>query len=659
VRNLYLRISPIKKFTAILCLILSVFRLTPACAHLEVAELCENTHSLRRVSLITEQEETEILSRASISTVNNRGNMEKMLKEQGSKQNVRSLVMVVAAAGLTYGIGDSLGISQLANAPLNDSLQKTAVQTAVSTGLALGTGEKNLGEIAVQGVRSVVTSVAGAGMSNQIKDWYTDGILNFITHKVAHAGAGAVEGAIFSKDSAKGAAAGAIGAFVAETVGDSLPQSMDINTRRNIALLTAATTAFLMGQDVNTAILAATIALENNFMTSEDLADPKGKGKDKNPDTDDKADNTGYRASDQYGSFQEYIEETQAEERGRTFERVFDSCREHTPPPLPTLMREGAALFQSGIQTVGEFLAPVHTNVITAVHNEAQATRTKFLEELLQKGMERVGEFLPPATVAKFKEISPLTTADIARVVGAYALDFPSPDRLIKNATNLLAEGTEFAAENANTSIRRFVREQTGSQWWGQNAGDAAYLGIILAVDPAKGAGKGLSIANKMERLVLQGVKKGTREAANVASHVPSAVGKTPTITTTPLPQNLNPFSAEKRTLEALDLNHPVKVHKNSLQYVGDTHIYAIREMETGIIQKYGESALGKNKFGQSLRAQSQVTKLQRETGKKFESFIVKEHGDKKGARLGETKRIETYRKIFGQNTLPLNKGKR
>jgi len=198
-----------------------------------------------------------------------------MLKEQGSKQNVRSLLTATAVAGLTYGIAHQLGISQLPNAPLNDSVQKTAVQTAVSTSLALGTGEKNVGEIAVQGVRGIVTSVAGAGMSNQIKDWYTDGILNFITHKLAHAGAGAVEGAIFSKDSAKGAAAGAIGAFVAETVGDSLPQSMDINTRRNIALLTAATTAFLLGEDVNTAILAATIAIENNMCFSsreEELA---------------------------------------------------------------------------------------------------------------------------------------------------------------------------------------------------------------------------------------------------------------------------------------------------------------------------------------------------------------------------------------------------
>jgi hypothetical protein len=209
-----------------------------------------------------------LISRASISTINNRGNIGKVLKEQGSKQDVRSLVVSVAAAGLTYGIADRLGISQLANAPLNDRLQNTAVQTAVSTGLAASTGEQSIKQALQQGIRSVVSSVVGAAAANQIKDLYTDGIFDVFTHKLAHAGAGALDGAIFNKDPLKGATAGAIGAVVAETVGDSLPQSMDLNTRRNMALLTAATTAFLLGEDVNTAILATTIALEHNFCLS-------------------------------------------------------------------------------------------------------------------------------------------------------------------------------------------------------------------------------------------------------------------------------------------------------------------------------------------------------------------------------------------------------
>ncbi len=38
------------------------------------------------------------------------------------------------------------------------------------------------------------------------------------------------------------------------------------------------------------------------------------------------------------------------------------------------------------------------------------------------------------------------------------------------------------------------------------------------------------------------------------------------------------------------------KIHKNSLEYVGDTHVYAIRKVADGKVHKIGESAQGVRK---------------------------------------------------------------
>lgn len=106
----------------------------------------------------------------------------------------------------------------------------------------------------------------------------------------------------------------------------------------------------------------------------------------------------------------------------------------------------------------------------------------------------------------------------------------------------------------------------------------------------------------------------------------------------------------------------PKEVHKNSNDYVGETHLYAIKDRE-GKILKYGESSQGFNKKGQSKRAHEQVRKLERENpGKEFEAKIVRKYDSKADARhgpRGERKYIETHRKVFGKESLPLNKGNR
>lgn len=101
------------------------------------------------------------------------------------------------------------------------------------------------------------------------------------------------------------------------------------------------------------------------------------------------------------------------------------------------------------------------------------------------------------------------------------------------------------------------------------------------------------------------------------------------------------------------------KVHKNSLDYVGDTHVYRVKGPD-GSTYKVGESAQGtKVRDGASIRAEQQARRLTRETGDTYTSEIRKTFPDKASARDYETRVIERFRRMYGQDTLPGNKTNR
>lgn len=93
----------------------------------------------------------------------------------------------------------------------------------------------------------------------------------------------------------------------------------------------------------------------------------------------------------------------------------------------------------------------------------------------------------------------------------------------------------------------------------------------------------------------------------------------------------------------------PVRPHKNSLSYVGDTHVYVIRGPDGA--WKIGESAQGLRTDGMSIRGEAQARALARENGGFYESQIRNggnPFANKADARAYETKFIETYRRLFG-----------
>jgi hypothetical protein len=100
-------------------------------------------------------------------------------------------------------------------------------------------------------------------------------------------------------------------------------------------------------------------------------------------------------------------------------------------------------------------------------------------------------------------------------------------------------------------------------------------------------------------------------------------------------------------------------IHKNSLEYVGDTHVYRIVGPD-GATYKIGESAQGARvSDGASIRAEQQVRALQRESGDVYKSEILQNFPDKASARQYETQLIERFRRIYGESALPGNKTNR
>jgi RHS repeat-associated protein len=96
--------------------------------------------------------------------------------------------------------------------------------------------------------------------------------------------------------------------------------------------------------------------------------------------------------------------------------------------------------------------------------------------------------------------------------------------------------------------------------------------------------------------------------------------------------------------------------HRNSLEYVGETHVYRIKAPD-GSTYKIGESARGvRVGDGQSIRAEEQVRRLVRQQGPGFESEIRRTFPNKAAARDYEQRLIERFRSRYGEDSLPGNR---
>lgn len=214
-----------------------------------------------------------LASQASVSLINNGGDIGKTLKDLGSKESVKGLVTSVVTAGLLSEVGAALNLKpdstyfpdRLMN-NFTNAVGSTLVQTAINGGNLQENLEKALLAGLSGALQGELASQIGTGFGK-----VDPGTLEYVLHKIAHAAAGCATAAA-AKASCE---AGAIGAGVGEIVaGLMIPEgktALDLTdaerTRiKDTTKIIAGTTAAFAGYDVNTAANSANIAVENNIL---------------------------------------------------------------------------------------------------------------------------------------------------------------------------------------------------------------------------------------------------------------------------------------------------------------------------------------------------------------------------------------------------------
>jgi filamentous hemagglutinin len=211
-----------------------------------------------------------LVSQASVSLINNKGDVGKVFKDMTHTQVLKDFAKSYVTAEVGGAIGGATGLGEasgsggapsgvqptawqhLGQAGIN-AVVRTTVKTIFDGGKVFHTFRDELKTASIEAGAKIV--------ANQIGGMRNDG-LDPVTHKVLHAGAGALKAKLDGED----VVAGAIGAAVGETVGEAvLAGTGDKELAALSGRLAAVTTAFVSGRDVNTADDTATIAVENNL----------------------------------------------------------------------------------------------------------------------------------------------------------------------------------------------------------------------------------------------------------------------------------------------------------------------------------------------------------------------------------------------------------
>ncbi|HFC6747096.1 TPA: DUF637 domain-containing protein, partial [Neisseria meningitidis] len=210
-----------------------------------------------------------LASQASVSFINNKGDVGKTLKELGRSSTVKNLVVAAATAG----VADKIGASALNNVSDKQWINNLTVNLANAGSAALINTAVNGGSLKDNleaNILAALVNTAHGEAASKIKQLDQ----HYIVHKIAHAIAGCAAAAA-NKGKCQD---GAIGAAVGEIVGEALVKNTDFSRMSATEIekakakitayskLVAGTASAVVGGDVNTAANAATVAVENNSL---------------------------------------------------------------------------------------------------------------------------------------------------------------------------------------------------------------------------------------------------------------------------------------------------------------------------------------------------------------------------------------------------------
>lgn len=159
-----------------------------------------------------------LANQASISLINNQGDLGAVLRELGSADSIRGLVTAMISAGLgthlmaQAGVLPDLPVEAALADRLARELQQNLIQASVDTALDAAILAQDLDDALAENLRSAASATIGTVAAQQIGQAAASGDIDRATQLIAHAALGCATGSVGSGD----CSSGAIGAFAGE-----------------------------------------------------------------------------------------------------------------------------------------------------------------------------------------------------------------------------------------------------------------------------------------------------------------------------------------------------------------------------------------------------------------------------------------------------------
>lgn len=210
---------------------------------------------------MTQAAVVSLTTQASVSLINNGGDIGKTLKDLGSKESVKSLAISVVTAGLMESVSINLKID-LKGFPTAEKIANNFVQGVGSNLISSTLQGESLSDSLNKALLAGLSSSVQGELATKIKGLED---VDYVLHKIAHAAAGCLAGAL-QKSCESGAIGAAIGEIVAGQLNDGT-RNLTLAEKEQIinqSKLVASVVAAYTGYDVNIAASSADSAVRNN-----------------------------------------------------------------------------------------------------------------------------------------------------------------------------------------------------------------------------------------------------------------------------------------------------------------------------------------------------------------------------------------------------------
>ena len=209
-----------------------------------------------------------LAANASVSLINNRGDLGAVLKDLGSSQSLKSLATAMVTAGALNGLGFTGTTTEFA-----DRLQQAAMRATVSATISTVVNGGELDDAFVDGLTNAAIMTALASVQHEIGDFGFEHELpeGSIPKMIAHAMAGGLASELAGGKFTDGAMAATLAELTGPLLGGT---DLDAGTQVELQRLIGATAVMLRGSDVGGVMFAGGVAAsmhEYNYLTHEEL----------------------------------------------------------------------------------------------------------------------------------------------------------------------------------------------------------------------------------------------------------------------------------------------------------------------------------------------------------------------------------------------------